>query len=276
MKSCPACHRTYADDTFTFCLDDGALLSASSDLQSTLQIPAARDTEPPRTEILRFPPTPGDPHPVPQQATPQAFGSFRHPQQAVAEPLPQKPSGNAKIIVGAVIGLLTAGVLLLGYMLWRGNQNASSEVAKSNSNVQANSAVAIRDAPANSSTNVNAAEVASPTPASGPSSQWLEGVWEGTGYQKSPKMTWSIKFVAAGNTYVIQYPSLRCVGKWTLVEMGADRATFKETIVNGLDRCSTGGDILIEKISDSQVSYKYTLPVIGEIATATLSKKAVP
>jgi hypothetical protein len=265
------------DDTFTFCLDDGALLSALSDLQSTLQIPAARDTEPPRTEILRFPLTPGDSHSSPQPATPQAFGSFRHPQQAVAEPLPQKRSGNAKIIVGVVIGLLTAGVLLLGYMLWRGNQNGSSEVAKSDSNVQANNAVVTRDAPTNTGTNVNAAGVVSPTPASSPSSQWLEGVWEGTGYQKAPKMTWSIKFIAAaGNTYVIQYPSLRCVGKWTLVEMGADRATFKETIVNGLDRCSTGGDVLIEKIGDSQVSYKYTLPMIGEVATATLSKRAVP
>lgn len=29
MKRCPKCNRTYADDAFTFCLEDGALLSAS-------------------------------------------------------------------------------------------------------------------------------------------------------------------------------------------------------------------------------------------------------
>jgi hypothetical protein len=29
MKKCPQCNRTYADDTLSFCLEDGALLSAS-------------------------------------------------------------------------------------------------------------------------------------------------------------------------------------------------------------------------------------------------------
>jgi hypothetical protein len=31
MKKCPQCNRTYADDGFTFCLEDGALLSAPYD-----------------------------------------------------------------------------------------------------------------------------------------------------------------------------------------------------------------------------------------------------
>ncbi len=31
MKKCPKCRRTYADDGFTFCLEDGALLSAPYD-----------------------------------------------------------------------------------------------------------------------------------------------------------------------------------------------------------------------------------------------------
>jgi hypothetical protein len=31
MKKCPKCNRTYADDAFTFCLEDGALLSAPYD-----------------------------------------------------------------------------------------------------------------------------------------------------------------------------------------------------------------------------------------------------
>lgn len=29
MKKCPACNRTYADETLSFCLEDGSLLSAS-------------------------------------------------------------------------------------------------------------------------------------------------------------------------------------------------------------------------------------------------------
>lgn len=42
MKKCPMCSRTYSDDTFTFCLEDGALLSAPFDPDATLVLPAAR------------------------------------------------------------------------------------------------------------------------------------------------------------------------------------------------------------------------------------------
>jgi hypothetical protein len=89
-------------------------------------------------------------------------------------------------------------------------------------------------------------------------------------------MTWSVKLTAAQNSYSIEYPSLRCGGKWTLIEMGEGKAKFKEVITRGAERCSSDGDISIEKISDHQISYKYTLPVIGEVATATLNKGAVP
>jgi hypothetical protein len=40
MKKCPQCNRTYADESFSFCLEDGALLSASYDPDATLVIPA--------------------------------------------------------------------------------------------------------------------------------------------------------------------------------------------------------------------------------------------
>ncbi|HKC64605.1 MAG TPA: hypothetical protein VKB86_13270 [Pyrinomonadaceae bacterium] len=51
MKSCPTCNRTF-DDTFTFCLADGSLLSPPFDPQATLRVPAPRDTEPPPTEVM--------------------------------------------------------------------------------------------------------------------------------------------------------------------------------------------------------------------------------
>ena len=53
MKKCPTCNRTYADDGFTFCLEDGALLSApydagkSDELVSTIQ-----SGGPPPTAVL--------------------------------------------------------------------------------------------------------------------------------------------------------------------------------------------------------------------------------
>jgi flagellar basal body-associated protein FliL len=52
MKSCPTCNRTYADDTLTFCLVDGAILSAPYDPQATLQMAASRQTEQPPTQVL--------------------------------------------------------------------------------------------------------------------------------------------------------------------------------------------------------------------------------
>jgi hypothetical protein len=42
MKKCPTCNRTYSDETLSFCLEDGSLLSASFNLreeQETVVIP---------------------------------------------------------------------------------------------------------------------------------------------------------------------------------------------------------------------------------------------
>ncbi len=36
MKRCPQCNRTYSDDTFSFCLEDGVLLSAPFNSEKTL------------------------------------------------------------------------------------------------------------------------------------------------------------------------------------------------------------------------------------------------
>lgn len=41
MKQCPQCNRTYADETLTFCLADGALLSAPYDSAATLILPSS-------------------------------------------------------------------------------------------------------------------------------------------------------------------------------------------------------------------------------------------
>ena len=46
MKKCPECSRTYADDTFSFCLADGALLSAPFDPNTTLVLPTEVNSNP--------------------------------------------------------------------------------------------------------------------------------------------------------------------------------------------------------------------------------------
>ncbi len=51
MKSCPTCHRIYADETLTYCLEDGATLSAPYESEQTQRLPPPRATTP-ATEVL--------------------------------------------------------------------------------------------------------------------------------------------------------------------------------------------------------------------------------
>lgn len=52
MKKCPKCNRTYADDGFTFCLEDGALLSAPYDADKQETISTIQSGGPPPTVVL--------------------------------------------------------------------------------------------------------------------------------------------------------------------------------------------------------------------------------
>ncbi|MGA9998422.1 MAG: SPOR domain-containing protein [Pyrinomonadaceae bacterium] len=54
MKGCPTCNRTYADETLTYCLADGSLLSAPYDPEATQRIPPPRITNA-KTEVLPSP-----------------------------------------------------------------------------------------------------------------------------------------------------------------------------------------------------------------------------
>jgi hypothetical protein len=121
MKRCPKCNRTYADDAFTFCLEDGALLSAPYDPEkkeepiSTIQtggppptavLPAAPDHEkfsserPREDELSPLPPT---------IASPVA----QVPQQLVTES-PARPTRSRKrskliYVIPVVVLLLLVG-----------------------------------------------------------------------------------------------------------------------------------------------------------------------
>ncbi len=53
MKSCPECNRTF-EDSLTFCLIDGSILSAPFDPHATLVMPEPRQTEPQPAEVLTF------------------------------------------------------------------------------------------------------------------------------------------------------------------------------------------------------------------------------
>ena len=93
MKRCPTCERTYADDSTTFCLADGSLLSAPYDPEATQRIPA-RLTSPQPTEVL----TNGAP---PPQVSPY--------YPAPAYPAGRKSRATLYLVVASLL-LLLAGV----------------------------------------------------------------------------------------------------------------------------------------------------------------------
>jgi thioredoxin 1 len=125
MKRCPTCDRTF-EDSFTFCLIDGSVLSAPFDLKATLTVPAPRQTEPPPTEVLppeeeieqETPPTVASPRPEPE---PQAevvstivapAPAFKSPEQKVSLAQPARRSGRSLPLVLGVGALLVIGLIL--------------------------------------------------------------------------------------------------------------------------------------------------------------------
>jgi uncharacterized membrane protein YeaQ/YmgE (transglycosylase-associated protein family) len=122
MKTCPTCSRTF-DDSFTFCLIDGAILSAPFDSQATLVIPKARNTNPPPTELLASTAAAKDPNVPPTVASPllQPTQSFIAPQFAPPPKDPVsgdrvKPNENpvGRILLGLGVGT-TLGFLISMY-----------------------------------------------------------------------------------------------------------------------------------------------------------------
>lgn len=123
MKRCPACQRTYEDDTLTYCLEDGSALIGdhygSSDLPATVIIPEPRLTVPAKPETFRPAPTPpqvyAQPPPSwPPVATPQTF-----------PPIPARQGRGAAVtsLVFAIIAFV-----LLGFCIILGAANANNEL----------------------------------------------------------------------------------------------------------------------------------------------------
>lgn len=103
---------------------------------------------------------------------------------------------------------------------------------------------------------------------------WIMGIWEGTAFQVDAQTTWTIKFAAQKDKYTIEYPSLHCGGDWTAIKVGKKKATFREKLTFGQDKCVDGGQAIIEKISDTQISFKFVDPGSPDVnSTAVLNRK---
>lgn len=160
MKRCPTCDRTF-EDSFTFCLIDGSVLSAPFDLKATQDLPEPRQTTPPPTEALGLPPTIINPQPRQEEsapttaAPPPASKSLPH---APSPAQPEKKSGRTHLILIGVGALLAVGLVTLIF---------SARPAGTNGNT-ANTDAQLRNVAAGVSSNSNsddkAATPATPSP----------------------------------------------------------------------------------------------------------------
>jgi cell division septation protein DedD len=111
MKKCLICYRSYSDDSLTYCLEDGSLLSTPYDSEATQRIPPAHVTNQVVTEVL--PPT--------ISASPPIQGRGKSP------------------IIYVTVGLLAlvAGGMIMAWMKSNSNPspNTKSEAASNSSPV---------------------------------------------------------------------------------------------------------------------------------------------
>lgn len=129
LKRCPTCNRTYADESLAFCLADGALLSAPYDPQATNELPPARFTDPPPTEVMPKPvpaPTQAAKAPAPPPATVASPPAPNEPAPPViSRPLPQRDRGRLPLIMFGGVIVLAVCATIIYVALRRGKDNAS-------------------------------------------------------------------------------------------------------------------------------------------------------
>ena len=103
---------------------------------------------------------------------------------------------------------------------------------------------------------------------------WLNGTWEGTGYQIDNNETWTMKLTVRGKRYKIEYPSLKCGGRWIPLSIDSSRARFIEKITFGLEDCVDNGNVVIERLSPRQIAYRFSNRGTREVtASGILNRK---
>lgn len=115
MKKCPTCSRTYADDGFTFCLEDGALLSAPYENVKEEPPVSTILSGPPPTAVL--PRTGRGGHEVPSTVKSLPLASQSNetkPQLGVKPESSVRRSPIKFVVIGLVALTLVVGALGLG------------------------------------------------------------------------------------------------------------------------------------------------------------------
>lgn len=149
MKRCPACSRTYADDSLRFCLEDGTPLIAGQSDAPTITIPAA---EPPPTIAYGAPvPTinPGSPAGAPRSDAAPASPAW------APTPITRQKRKLWPWVLGAFILLCILGVgfivVIIGLASLGSDSTNSTNSANSNGNSRVINSSNSNDTSANSS-----------------------------------------------------------------------------------------------------------------------------
>jgi hypothetical protein len=150
MKACPTCKRTYADETLTFCLVDGSILSPPYDSSETRRVPDTRETDTAPTEVLPDRPKPSEPI-TPPLSTIQSPGPpplySRKQQTPPRHGISRKPW----IILGVAISLfIIFAVATISILVWllkdrEADNQAGSKVSNINSTPAATPQATIED-----------------------------------------------------------------------------------------------------------------------------------
>lgn len=110
--------------------------------------------------------------------------------------------------------------------------------------------------------------------AQGRNRHWLNGTWEGTGYQMDTGTTWTMNFGARGRQFSIEYPSLKCKGTWRLIRANSRRAIFRERITVNRDACVDRGVVTVDKLNGRQIAYRFSYAGTDQVsASAILNRK---
>jgi hypothetical protein len=95
--------------------------------------------------------------------------------------------------------------------------------------------------------------------------QWLDGEWNGVGYQVDNNSTWSIKLTvnSTTNTFHIEYPSLSCGGNWKLDSFDENKAQFTEVLNGGLNGCVSNSIMILTRVNEKHISFSCFMPVVN-------------
>lgn len=99
---------------------------------------------------------------------------------------------------------------------------------------------------------------------------WMNGTWEGTGYQIDNNSTWTIRLTVNGNRYRIEYPSLKCEGRWIPFKSNQSTARFREILTVGADVCANKGIVVIQRLSPRQLAYRYQNQGEADVSSSSI------